>query len=456
MRPAPQTSAGAAVVVATSCPCCGAPLEVGETANATECGHCRSRLVVTGYGRTLSYQIAPRVAAGEARALVRFAQPSDGTHRRIGDPRLLLFPYHRLTGLELRWTRPPAAAEEEARRAAARREVAALTTLLPARPRPTGPPVFAGRWVERTVGACADDGLVPYSLGVRPSVLRLELFRPEALGATAVVAPALAADAALGLGAAPQPDTLHLNLIDRRLAVVYFPFWLVDVRTAAAHRTAVVDGTAGTIVTTDVDPDRIARLAPAAAGSAPILGFRPLACPNCGWDLPADPRQAVFHCGACHRAWRLGSERLEPMRYRIVLPPAGDGGRYELLPVWITERAGAAAHPRLFAPAFRFRQLRRLVDLGRNLTRVNPALAFADGEAPDGGHGLGHCYLGRADGAALARFVLAGLPPHGVPRAAPATVAAGEPTLTWLPFRVGPYALHEPRTGTSLPKRLLS
>jgi hypothetical protein len=243
---------------------------------------------VTGYGRTLSYQIAPRVAAGEARALVRFAQPSDGTHRRIGDPRLLLFPYHRLTGLELRWTRPPAAAEEEARRAAARREVAALTTLLPARPRPTGPPVFAGRWVERTVGACADDGLVPYSLGVRPSVLRLELFRPEALGATAVVAPALAADAALGLGAAPQPDTLHLNLIDRRLAVVYFPFWLVDVRTADAHRTAVVDGTAGTIVTTDVDPDRIARLAPAAAGSAPILGFRPLACPNCGWDrIPA-------------------------------------------------------------------------------------------------------------------------------------------------------------------------
>jgi hypothetical protein len=86
---------------------------------------------------------------------------------------------------------------------------------------------------------------------------------------------------------------------------------------------------------------------------------------------------------------------------------------------------------------------------------VNPALAFADGEAPDGGHALGRCYLDRADGAALARFVLAGLPPHGISSAEPETGAAGEPALCWLPFRVGPYALQEPRTGTSLPKRLL-
>ena len=454
MTPAPQGEA-ASVVVATSCPRCGAPLELGETANATRCGHCRAHLAVTGRGHTLSYQITPRVPPADARSLVRFAQPTDGAHHEIGEPRLFLFPYYRLTGVELQWTRAPEP-ERQHPRAAPRlangeTELLVIATAIARQPRPLHAPVFAGRWVARNVTACDTAGLASYSLGIRPSALRLELFRPDP-DAT-VVAPTQPAETALdrqrGI-ATDGPVSLYTTMLARHVSVIYFPYWVVDVQTAGRHRCVIVDGTSSAIVADDVEPEVLTRLASPAGQAAHTLGFRPLVCPNCGWDLPDDPDQVVFHCNACARAWQLNGDALTPIPYAVAPIPTGADLAHEMLPVWILDRPRAEAHTRIFAPAFHFRNLRRAVDLGRSLTRIGV-------EAPRGAdcdRQLGRCHLDRADGAALARFVLAGLQPDGIlPDDAPPTQT---PTLAWLPFRVGPYALHEPRTGITLPKLLLS
>lgn len=454
MTPAPQGDA-ASVVVATSCPRCGAPLELGETANATRCGHCRAHLAVTGRGHTLSYQITPSVAPAEARSLVRFAQPNDGAHRHVGDPRLFLFPYYRLTGIELRWTRAPEP-ERQRPRAAPRfangeTELLVIATAIARQPRPLHAPVFSGRWIERNVTACDAAGLASYSLGIRPSALRLELFRPDP--AATVVAPTRAADSALDLEPGTTSDDaalLHTTMLARHLSVIYFPYWVVEVGAADRRRCVIVDGTASSIVADDVEPEALARLASPGAQAVRTLGFRPLVCPNCGWDLPEDPDQVVFHCKACTRAWQLSGDALAPIPYVVGPIPAGTESEHEMLPVWILERAGSATHERVFAPAFHFRNLRRAVDLGQSLTRV----AAEPPDLADCELTLGRCHLDRADGAAFARFVLAGLQSDGRPPEERCTAPA--PTLAWLPFRIGPYALHELRTGTALPKLLLS
>ncbi len=455
MTPAPQ-GAAASVVVATSCPRCGAPLELGETANATRCGHCRAHLAVTGRGQTLSYQIAPRVSPADARSLVRFAQPNNGTHHHVGDPRLFLFPYYRLTGLELRWTRAPEPERQRPRAtprfANGEAELLAIASAIAIarQPRPLHSPLFGGRWVERNVAACDTAGLASYSLGIRPSVLRLELFRPDP--AATAVAPTYAAEQALDLAKAAGPDgpaPLHTTMLARHLSVVYFPYWVIDVRATDRHRCVIVDGTSSSIVASDIDPDVLMRLAAPRMPAVRTLGFRPLVCPNCGWDLPEDPDQVVFHCQSCMRAWELSCDGLASIPYAVAPIPKGTDSEYEMLPVWILDRPGAESHDRVFAPAFHFRNVRRAVDLGRSLTRI----AAEPPEHADCDRPLGRCHLDRADGAAFGRFVLAGLQPDGLPPTDGSSAHA--PTLAWLPFRVGPYALHEPRTGTALPKRLL-
>jgi predicted RNA-binding Zn-ribbon protein involved in translation (DUF1610 family) len=446
-----------AVVVATTCPSCGAPLDVGETANTTACGHCNTRLVVTGRGRVLAYQIAPSVPPGEARSLVRFAQANDG-RAEVGIPQLHLFPYYRLTGLEIRWKSPEEPRDDSlARHIAALPEAARIAAqTAAARKRLTkGAPIFEGRWFERTVSACAAaDGLVSYSLGVRTSVLRLDLFRPAELEQAQVVAPTLTPAAALDTpDYHPDSDTLHLTVLHRIVSLVYFPFWVVEVRSENGRHAAIVDGTSAAIVTSDADPAHLAGLVAAEAGTPSLLGFRRLLCPNCGWDLPADPREVVFHCGSCQRAWRLAPDSLEPMPYALAAPPAR-AAREALrhLPLWIVERRGGGFDRRVFAPAFRFRHLKRLVELGRNLSHASPPL----GEAEPLTKALDSCHLDAHDAVALADFIVAGTTlEKGRTPASAKPVPPERLTLAWLPFGSDSYALRDLYSATSLPKQLL-
>src|SRR5262249_15878882 len=103
------------------------------------------------------------------------------------------------------------------------------------------------RAVERNFLACAWDGLGMYSLGVRAGTLRLALFRPDALPPDArVVVPETAPDAALAHALRSVDEGVAQRaLLGALLGLVYFPFWVVPLGTAARCRFAVVDGVTG-------------------------------------------------------------------------------------------------------------------------------------------------------------------------------------------------------------------
>jgi DNA-directed RNA polymerase subunit RPC12/RpoP len=482
--------AGSAVttfVVASSCPRCGAPLDFGEGSNAVRCRHCASLLLVTGRRRVLRWVIRPRTTALEARKLASFARGAGGVSR--GAPRLVFVPYYRLTADELFWRRERVRRVDRACDPQASLDES--TRLL--RSLGGGAPILDGeyeidlasRTIERSFLACDDlAALASWSLGVRTGVLRLELFEREALeGDGVVVEPTLAPEAALARALQTQHggDTIARDVLRVVLSLIWFPLWVVP---NEPGKIAVVDGVTGSLIARDVDGaalDALIARRDAARGSEHVVGFRPLCCPNCGWDLPLRAIDVVFHCTSCERSWELRGDELDLIPSDVVAPLAADASAtLPLLPVWEVRGAAhgaasqavraAAASPsssaprvvlpeRLFAPAFPWRRVDHLCDLGARLARGAPAHPEIE---PVKNMALAGCTLDREDALVLARMVaLALLLDDGNVRfaaarggALPEVAVDGATTrLVWLPFAGDAYSVRDPFTGYALPRR---
>jgi DNA-directed RNA polymerase subunit RPC12/RpoP len=479
------------VVVSTECPMCAASLDFPVGTNAVRCAHCRSNLLVTGRKRVLSYSIAPAVDAARAVAQVKTALAGAGAHGRVQDGRLFFVPYYRLTGQEFRWERPAApgrpalslGALSPERGSASRSsrisedgllatiqwagallgEVVGKSTSVPA---PVNlmmgdntlaageHPVFHDRYIDRSFLACHAPELGVESLGLRASTLKVTLFRPEALAAIGRVVPVdLATDTALAIGmqVVGADAIVHRTVLGRVLSVMYFPFWLVEIEDDAATRLAIVDAVAETVVKLDAPASLLSEL-DRPVGNHEVVGFRPLSCPNCGWDLPVKPDDVIFFCASCERAWQLHGTEFDavPAEVARLAPSAGEpssGTKY--LPCWVFEMGPGM---RLFAPAFRFRRLKFLSDLARNLARARPQWEALSGPKPE----LHGCYYDVEDGALLAQFTRAGGTASGV--ATGVVDEAGVITaakLAWFPFALEQRAFLDPFTRLPLPENLL-
>lgn len=477
-----RPAAHASHVVATTCPRCAAPLDFAEASNAVRCAHCAVVLLVTGRRRVLSYAIAPRVSRSEARALVGSSASPRSTRRRLAEPRLLLVPYHRLVADEIFWRRKPVAPPR--RPPLESLDLGESLLGFPSAPLGAGGGreeiELVGRRIERTLLACETSGLASWSLGVRSRVLRLELFRRDALDERAVVLPpTVAPDAARARALSPLPEVeiVHRGVLRATLSVVYFPLWLVETFRSSVRRATAVDAVSGSIVARDADPAALAAKPPPGAPPDRVLGFRPLTCPNCGWDLPLRPDDVVFHCAACERTWELVGEDLERVASVVAAAPAprgapsarragpaGPAAVEHRLPVWevraaarlVGRRAGHRELPeRLFAPAFRWRALKALCDLGARLSRRAPEVESEPGQAT----ALVGCSLDRTDAVTLARLIALRLvTPHEVRAsrrdALPSVeLDAQHLRLLWLPFAGDAYSVREPYTGCALPRR---
>jgi len=440
------------LAVSTECPSCGAGLDFREAANAVRCAHCRSQLLVTGRGQLLAYGIAASSTESEARSLVQFALPADRRGARACEATLYRIPYYRVTAEELLWRVDDP--ERERRRNVA--EVAAWlgretpkwaeADALDVGSPKSGRLAFKSRFLQRSFLA-RPTPLVPPSLGVRSEVVRLVLFdRAADPEGTVVVAPdpGVAAEPP-----PPGPDVRARQLVRVVRQLLWFPFWMVPIESPDGTSIAVVDAVAGRIVRPDGEAESL-RVLEHAQVQAATIGFRPLVCPNCGWDLPLRPDDAVFVCRTCARAWLVDGDRLERVPFRVA-SAAADTVRY--LPVWKLGGEGTRA---TFAPAFRCRGLRPLVELGGRLNAQGAAFPsnFAGGDelAANGGPtapALLGCALDVADARALARFVCEGTESATAPGDAPSA------ELLWLPFSHDGYSLREPRTGATIPRRLL-
>jgi hypothetical protein len=318
---------------------------------------------------------------------------------------------------------------------------------------------FQDRYVEKNFVACDLKGLDMYSLGIRPAVLRLELFQKKALEASGkVVSVSIPPEEALshGMKAADSQNILYRAVIGRVLSVIYFPFWMVEIERQGERILTILDAVSESVIKLDAPTSLYAALDHSSMADPEVIGFRPLTCPNCGWDFPVKPDDVVFFCSSCKKAWQLLKKDLYEVPYQIVGQPNSDQKEpVKYLPFWTLQvQADKNSLGRFFVPAFRYRRLKVLSDLARNLSRKQPSYPALDGERPQV-HG---CYYDQEDAAMLAQFIHVGLASKrlgSIKAFDEEKFSVTNTNLAWFPFKVQGQSLTDPFTSQSLFQNLL-
>lgn len=482
-------------VVSTECPSCGAPLDFNEGSNAVRCLHCRSNLLVTGHKQVLSYYIEPKADEHTATAIASDAWKTRGTTGAVVNAELYFIPYYRLTGHDFRWERaeqkPDADSADEWNSGGSAGGGSFLFqsagVLLGAffgagndSSKMAEPPVLISkngaalhavpgeaqindRYLEKNFIACSLSGMGLYSLGVRPAVLKLKLFRKEALsGPGKIVMPDMEPEGALSRGLKTDTEgVIYRTVLEQIISVVYFPFWVVEMEYHGDTLLAILDAVSSSVVKADAPPSVYAVLKRDAGECRKTAGFRSLICPNCGWDLPIVPDDVIFFCSSCNKAWQIYGSYLNEVIYEIAeMPDKGRGGRTHYLPFWVLQSGGDNNSDfRFFLPAFRCRRLKFLADLAMNISRKQPRYTVSDSNKPDIHSGIfGGCCYDQEDAALLAHFVFEGLKakqPDSVKSLRGERLSFKDAKLTWFPFAVNGPSLIEPFTGFGISRNLL-
>ena len=318
--------------------------------------------------------------------------------------------------------------------------------------------VLNDRYIEKNFLACNLGGVGIYSLGIRPAVLKLGLFRKGAVTALGrTVAPSMAVEEAEGVGVktALNPLLLYREVIGKILSVVYFPFWVVRMESEGGPRVTILDGITETVVNTDAPLSVFDVLTYELEAEPEVAGFRPLTCPNCGGDLPVRPDDCIFSCKGCGRAWEISGNVLSEVAHEIARVAARDHEEAKYLPFWVlrTKTADGGTAP-FFVPAFRYRRLKFLVDMAIGISLLRPSYELLETGSPD----LNGCYYDREDAAALAQFAAAAMATgdgEAVGALRQDSLCVTGATLTWFPFAVKGEYLIAPFGGMAIPKNLL-
>jgi len=442
------------LVVSTECPACGAPLDFTEGSTALRCDHCRSNLLVTGRKQVLSYAVTPKHAAQRAVAVTLATYRQNGVPCRVVQLQLYFIPYYRLTGHDFCWETVPPSKEEQEELLGINEGTPVFVRLVERKEETVQ---FRDRYVEKNFVACDLVGAGLYSLGIRPAVLRLGLFRRETLEANGrIVSVTTSPEVALSQGLKVDlQNVLYRQVLSQVLSVIYFPFWVVEVECQGEQRLTIVDAVAETVVTADAPLSLYTVLNRQPTAEPQVIGFRPLTCPNCGWDLPVKPDDVIFYCSSCSRAWQIEGQRLFEVSHQIAERlDTGKPQPIKHLPFWVLQAEIKNRPWRFFLPAFRYRRLKFLSDLATNLSRRQPAYTVTNNALPE----LSGCYYDQGDALRLAQFTHVGLQaksPEEIRAVQAEQLSIASGTLTWFPFHDQGYSLVDPFTKTSLPRNLL-
>jgi LSD1 subclass zinc finger protein len=435
------------LVVATECPSCGAPLDVSEGANTIRCGNCRSNLLVTGRKQVLSYYVPAKVTAEAARSLAKTQHPA----AQVVRAELHFVPYYRLTGHDFGWQGRAAEAapdDDVSRRALVTlfrdeqvegRALAAsiMVGRSSTQTSDAGSLQLVDRYVEKNFVARELPDFTAYSLGVRAQVLRVGLLRPGTLaplGKAVGVGIEVEAAMARGLQDGAAARIVHRAVLARILSVIYFPYWVVELQHGGETWLTLVDGVTESVAQARARISFQKALDVGPSGDLPTAGFRPLVCPNCGWDLPVSAEDVVFFCGSCEKAWQLHGTEMTEVAHEIATVAGVSGDVY--LPFWQLAR--------YCVPAFRYRRLKALATLTTRLSAKPLRHERFTGTRPQ----VRGCFYDANDAALLAQFVAAGA-------GKPTADEAGSATLVWLPFKRESQSLVDPFTGMGLQESLL-
>jgi len=454
------------------------------------CGYCESALLVTGYGRILSYFLAPNMNEDDAHrsALRWLSSHRNERKKRIREIKLAFVPFYRLTGLDFAWSwrnkeiTSPLLASSAATPSFRLREEALESSDFPALP-PLKEKEYrlASTYLDRTFLAADLPSLPLRSLSVRSQVLTLHLFDPQELSRRGEIIP-VAMDWREAWRHAERDLTLEnltcRRIINRILSLIFFPIWEARVQADRGGLSLLFDGVAGSLLSQAASP-----FFPPSSHqsnfSAQILRFRPLCCPNCAWGLPVEPDFRLFTCSTCHRVWQIQGDAFEELPYRLAISsakPDSPGARY--LPFWIflgqvhlegkiiitkydlAQIAPLARIPkqeekkvplRFFIPAFKVRDLAVVNRLSSSFTRMQPLFQTRE---PSGESLHPGAVLDGEEAAHFAHLSLVSIVPKGNPKLvervarAELTLSPGE--LVFFPFEEYMNSLREDFLGTAI------
>jgi uncharacterized protein YbaR (Trm112 family) len=248
------------------CPQCGAPVTLDETDRILACPFCRTRLYLVPEGH-FHYCLPP--AAGAA-------------------GNICYVPYRRLRGSSF-----SVSASEVTSRFV---DMNALAANLP--------------WL-------------PFSLGLRPQVLKLRFVSPATEGR--FLAADLPADQAIpGRGGTPR-GIFYQNFIGETVSLIHSPLILRD--------ETLYDAVLGKPVAACNIADQERLLAAPSAAPGPVR-FIPTLCHHCGWDMEGEKDSLALICRNCNSAWACPGQVFTEVEFAVMPPPPGTGAVAMHLPFW--------------------------------------------------------------------------------------------------------------------------
>ncbi|UCG14122.1 MAG: hypothetical protein JSU72_06550 [Deltaproteobacteria bacterium] len=303
--------------IRVDCPQCGGLITFDEKLEMVRCTYCGSTNQITGKSGLLRFMFTPRWTKGECRqrlmSLLRGKKASSLKEKRT---RLVYAPYWRIKGMVFHWVlgkrqSPSNNVWTRSWYDAKELKTKAFDFSFPAYTRP-------------------DFGL--NTLGVRAAALPLQIFHQNRLGGEELVLPtqvspeeaARHSSGFLTFGLSDRnlkPDFVDTQLVGETYAVIYFPFWLVEVGTGKRTGLLIIDGVANRIkrtlwdqsISSFIDKDNHT----ARATDFGTLHLIPCRCPVCGWDLPFAPESKFHVCPTCCRAWGENNGNYKEIEYQL-------------------------------------------------------------------------------------------------------------------------------------------
>jgi DNA-directed RNA polymerase subunit RPC12/RpoP len=358
------------VFISTECSQCGGIINLAEGTNAVKCPYCSSSFLITGYDKVLTYYISnnveerrPAIQTLAHRHLLTYTD-----HYRIVDINLFFLPFYHLKGKIFQLV-PDAQVD-----------------IPVSYPTSVSWSKIKTSYLNKSFLATTLEGLALYSLGIRTSVLRLKLFKSGTLAAKGKVYQVdFGIDKAMEIGLGKTQDNgSYARVISKMLSVVYAPVWEVNVKGIERTFSIIIDGL-GETITDDNAPFQFLteNLKEESSKTFPTISFHALKCPNCGWDIPADPSLYVFVCDNCRWVWECATDGFREVSGTIAQPhPESELPELTYLPFWVFPARTETKHhlpkgskmTRLFIPAFKVRDLSVIYRLATIFTKVQPEL----------------------------------------------------------------------------------
>jgi hypothetical protein len=117
-------------------------------------------------------------------------------------------------------------------------------------------------------------------------------------------------------------------------AVVWRPWWIVEVAGPGIGDTLLVDSASGSVfgAAPTFDTDSLTELPEEARDPGRSLSFVPMECPTCGHEYPFDSDAVLHFCRNCHRVCRVEARR----KIEVDYSRAGENNESEnLVPFWL-------------------------------------------------------------------------------------------------------------------------